>query len=227
LHLVLHLFKHDDLKRFRRNLHVSPATFDALLQQINQHPVFYNQSNSSQMPIPHQLAIVLYRFGHNGNAAGVEAVAQWAGSSAGMVVKATRWVIIAFLALHDQAIRWPSAAEKEEAKEWVEAAACTAWRDGYVLVDGTLVKLAEKPARHGKAYFDCKSNYSLNVQLITLPNLRIVDYVIGHCRSVHDSTAFMDSRTHKEHHQLFRKGEWIWADSAYSIEAWCVTPFKK
>ncbi|KAF8240937.1 hypothetical protein L208DRAFT_1035953, partial [Tricholoma matsutake] len=22
-------------------------------------------------------------------------------------------------------------------------------------------------------------------------------------------------------------GEWIWADSAYPIEAWCVTPYKK
>ncbi|KDQ49003.1 hypothetical protein JAAARDRAFT_102470, partial [Jaapia argillacea MUCL 33604] len=31
----------------------------------------------------------------------------------------------------------------------------------------------------------------------------------------------------KEHRQLFAPGEWIWADSAYPIEAWCVTPFKK
>jgi hypothetical protein len=64
-------------------------------------------------------------------------------------------------------------------------------------------------------------------QLITLPNLRIVDYVIGHCGSAHDSTAFLDSRTVKDRQRLIGTGEWIWADSAYPIEAWCITPYKK
>ena len=30
-----------------------------------------------------------------------------------------------------------------------------------------------------------------------------------------------------EHQRLIGPGEWIWADSAYPVEAWCVTPFKK
>ena len=42
-----------------------------------------------QMPLDEQLAITLFRFGHHGNAASVEAIAQWAGTSAGMVVNAT------------------------------------------------------------------------------------------------------------------------------------------
>ena len=50
----------------------------------------------------------LFRFGHHGNAASVEAIAQWAGTSAGMVVNATRRTITAFLTLHDTVIRWPS-----------------------------------------------------------------------------------------------------------------------
>ncbi|KAF8238496.1 hypothetical protein L208DRAFT_1122207, partial [Tricholoma matsutake] len=62
--------------------------------------------------------------------------------------------------------------------------------------------------------------------LITLPNLRIVDYVGGHCGSAHDSTAFQDSQTVVERQQLIGLGEWIWADSAYPIKAWCVTPYK-
>jgi hypothetical protein len=64
-------------------------------------------------------------------------------------------------------------------------------------------------------------------QLITLPNLRIIDYVIGHCGSTHDSTAFQDSHTVHEKQRLIGRGEWVWADSAYPVEAWCVTPFKK
>ncbi|GAW01816.1 DDE family endonuclease [Lentinula edodes] len=147
----------------------------------------------------------MFRFGHFGNEASVESIAQWAGMSAGTVVNATRRVMVAFLALHDDVIHWPTARMKEEAKEWVEAATCAEWRNGWIFVDGTLIPLAEKPAYHGEAYFDRKSNYSLNVQLITLPNLRIIDY--------------------RQH--LLGPGEWIWADSAYPIEAWCVIPYKK
>lgn len=73
--------------------------------------------------------------------------------------------MVAFLSLHDEVIHWPSEAEKRAAKEWVEAASCAAWRNGLLLIDGTLVPLADKPGYHGEAYFDCKSNYSLNVQV--------------------------------------------------------------
>lgn len=225
---------------------MSPETFNKLLEHIENHPVFISEGSANQMPVGHQLAIALFWFGHYGNAASVESIEQWADVSAGMVVNTTCHVMIAFLALHDDVICWPSAKEKEAAKEWVEAASCAAWRNGWILVDGTLMPLAEKPAYHEEAYFDRKSNYSLNVQvhqlsiisyndvtdlfsvqLITLPNLQIVDYVIGHCGSTHDSTAFNDSCTLINHQQLLGPGEWIWADSAYPIEAWCVTPYKK
>jgi hypothetical protein len=100
-----------------------------------------------------QLVIALYRFGHDGNAASVDGVAQWAGVSAGMVVKATRRVIIAALSLHDSVIQWPTEDEKEEAKAWVEMTSCEAscptWRDGFCMVDGTLIPLFEKPGYHG------------------------------------------------------------------------------
>ena len=92
-------------------------------------------------------------------------MAQWAGCLAGMVVNATRRIIEAFLAYHDEVIHYPSAADKEAAKEWVQAASCTAWRDGWLFVDGTLIPLSDKPGHHGEAYFDRKSNYSLNVQV--------------------------------------------------------------
>ena len=58
-----------------------------------------------QFPIQVQLAVALYQFGHNGNAASVGGVAQWGGISEGEVVKYTHRVIIAFLALHDITIQ--------------------------------------------------------------------------------------------------------------------------
>ncbi|KAJ3531949.1 hypothetical protein NMY22_g7953 [Coprinellus aureogranulatus] len=227
LYLVLVLYRRDDPYRFRRNLRVSPSTFDGILTQIQDHEVFLSTGIRPQLPVDEQLAIALKRFGNFGSNASVEAIAQWAGVSAGMVVAATQRVMEAVLSLHDRHIHWPDARAKEEAKEYVEAATCVAWRDGWVFVDGTLIPLAEKPAYHGESYFDRKSNYSLNVQLITLPNLKIVDYVLGHCGSAHDSSVFMDSRLYRNHQELLAPGEWIWADSAYPIEAWCITPYKK
>jgi len=165
LHLILVSYKEEDPKRFCRNLRVSPETFDGILDIFDGHPIFYNGSNQPQMAVERQLAIGLFRFGHYGNAVSVESVAQWAGCSAGMVVKATRRIIQAVLTFHDQFVHWPGAEEKEAAKEWVEAASCAAWRDGWVFVDGTLVPLADKPGHHGEAYFDRKHNYSLNVQV--------------------------------------------------------------
>lgn len=165
LHLVLVEFKMDDPKRFRRNLRVSPETFDELVSRIAGHPIFSNNSHHPQTPPYIQLAIVLFRFGHDGNAASVESIAQWAGVSAGLVVKCTQRVIVAFLSLHDSVIRWPTEAEKDEAKAWVESASCEDWAGGFCMVDGTLVPLFEKPGHHGEVYFDRKSNYSLNIQV--------------------------------------------------------------
>ena len=166
LHLVLVEYKEDDPRRFRRNLRVSPSTFDELVTRIEDDSIFQNRSNRMQYPVDIQLALALYRFGHDGNAASVEGVAQWAGVSVGLVVKATRRVMVAFLRLHDSIICWPSKAEREEAKCWVESVSCPAWQDGFCMVDGTLVPLFEKPGHHGEAYFDRKSNYSLNVQVL-------------------------------------------------------------
>ena len=74
---------------------------------IATHPIFLNDANVSQRPVSKQLAVVLFWFGHNENAASVKAAAQWAGLSAGTVVNYMHRVIIAFLALHDSAICWP------------------------------------------------------------------------------------------------------------------------
>ncbi len=67
------------------------------------------------------------------------------------------------------------------------------------------------------------NNYT---QLVTLPNLRIIDYVLGPPGSVHDSMAFKESHAYKESDQLFPNGKWLWADSAYGLSLSCVVPYK-
>ncbi|KAH9913822.1 uncharacterized protein BXZ73DRAFT_55313, partial [Epithele typhae] len=165
LHL-LHVLKHERPDKFRESLRINPSTFDRLVTRIQDDPIFQNESHHSQMPVDKQIAIALYRFGHYGNAAGLQAIANWAGCGKGTVDIITRRVMSAILrpSFRLQAIRYPTEEEREEAKTWVEKRSCKAWRDGWCLVDGTLIPLDERPYWFGESYFDRKQNYSLNVQ---------------------------------------------------------------
>ena len=86
------------------------------------------------MPVEEQVAITLYRFGHYGNAASLQAVANWAGIGKGTATLCTRRVMTALLRLdfRVEAVSFPNDIEKEAAKEWVENHSCQAWRDGCV-----------------------------------------------------------------------------------------------
>lgn len=153
---------------FRQELRVSPLTFDKLVAKISGDPVFANNSDNGQMPVEDQVAIVLFRFGHSGNAAGLQKVANWAGVGKGTILLVTRRVMTAILRpeFMGSAVRMPTAVEKEKAKAWVEAHSCRAWRNGWCMVDGTLVALFNRPFWFGESYFDRKCNYSLNIQVL-------------------------------------------------------------
>src|SRR5205085_1718879 len=136
---------------FRSYLRISPTCFDALVSAIEGHEVFQNNSNHSQIPVPQQLAIALYRFGHYGNAASTLKVALWAGVGYGTVQLVTCRVIAAICTerFRRSALRWPSPEAKEAAKTWVEQNSCPGWRNGWLMVDGTLVPLFMWPAFYG------------------------------------------------------------------------------
>jgi hypothetical protein len=78
---------------------------------------------------------------------------------------------------------------------------------------------------------------------VNLPNLKIIDFSYGRTGSTHDSLAFKDTRCFQEHADIFEDGEWIWADSAYTVclfsscqpvskalnqlDNWLTAPYKK
>ncbi|KDQ21342.1 hypothetical protein BOTBODRAFT_123031, partial [Botryobasidium botryosum FD-172 SS1] len=187
--------KHLRPDEFRAEMRVTPGTFDALLTEIEHHSAFSNNSYSAQMPVEQQLAITLYRFGHYGNAVSLRKVAKWAGVGKGTVLLVTRRVMTALLEpeFRKRVVRLPTEEEKEEAMEWVERRSCEAWRGGWCMVDGTLIPLDERPYWYGESYYDRKCNYSLNFQIVSMPNLRIVDFGFGHTGSAHDATAWEDT----------------------------------
>jgi hypothetical protein len=164
---ILHVFKHERPDRFREELRVSPTTFDNLLKKISDDPVFMNNSPNAQTPIETQLGIVLWRFGHSGNAASQQQVADFGDVGKGTVTLITRRVLTALLrpSFINEAVRMPTQAEKDDAKAWVRTHSCKAWRNGWCLVDGTLIPLYDRPHWYGESYFDRKCNYSLNLQV--------------------------------------------------------------
>jgi hypothetical protein len=67
-------FRHDHPDWFQKKLRVLPPVFDRLVDLIEGHHVFQNNSHVPQYPVPVQLAILLVRLGHYGNASSPEYV---------------------------------------------------------------------------------------------------------------------------------------------------------
>jgi len=57
-------------------------------------------------------------------------------------------------------------------------------------------------------------------------NLHIVDYGLGHLGSIRDSYAFQGTQMVKDPGRVIPQDHWIWADSMYPTQTWCVIPFK-
>jgi hypothetical protein len=148
---------------FRSYTRVTPECFGDLVDSIKDHPAFHNNSNNPQMPVDEQAAVALYRFGHYGNAASAMKVALWAGVSYGTVRNITIWVMTALCDPRFRAatMLWSNPEEIERAKTWVESNSCPGWRNGWCMVDGTLVPLFQRPHHFGNTFFDRKFNYSM------------------------------------------------------------------
>ncbi|KAG2335504.1 hypothetical protein BDR05DRAFT_1030502 [Suillus weaverae] len=143
LDLLLSAYKVSCPEFFRSYFRIYPACFDNLVAILAQDGVFYNNSSNPQMPVDRQLAIALYQFGHYGNAASTWKVALQFGVGFGTAILVTSRVMKACCSeqFRTSALQWPNAETKETAKEWVEENSCPAWRDGWLMVDGTLVPL--------------------------------------------------------------------------------------
>ncbi|KDQ28677.1 hypothetical protein PLEOSDRAFT_1015044, partial [Pleurotus ostreatus PC15] len=131
---------------FTQMVRISPTSFSVLLHLIEDHLVFHNNSNNAQKPVEVQLATTLFRMGRYGNAASLEDIARITGSSEGDI--------------------------KEVEKQWIDQhlGFKGLWREGWVMYDGTIIVLFEKPGYEGDAYYTRKGNYGLNAQIGNIPS---------------------------------------------------------
>jgi len=216
---------------FRTFARMFPTTFNKLVTIIAPSPIFANRSlnQEQQISVERQLLVTLYRFGSFGNSASIRQVALWAGIGEGTVVLCTKRVLYAILSsgLREQCISWPGVEERNAYKERVEEIAIPEWRNGWVMIDGTLIPLYTKPSYYGESFFDRKSNYSLNIQIVNTPDRRIIDYALGFVGSCSDSYCWKETRLYKEHSTLLGEGCWAWGDAGYPIQEWLVIPYKR
>ena len=141
----------------------------------------------------------------------------------------TQRVIVAIFSSNLQArhVRWPAEAEKEAAKQWVEAQSIPGFRDGWWMVDGTLIPISEKPRYYGDAFYDRKGRYTISTQIVNTPNRQIIDYATSLNGSRHDTHCFAFTRLSKDHDQLLLEGEWCWSDVGYPLQTWLMIPYKR
>jgi len=164
----LHLLEYwctSNLSQYRRRVRVDPNTFNGIINKIQGHKIFHNNSNTPQAPVKVQLTIFLFHASHYGNTASPEAIGLWAGVSPGMVANCTNCVMLALLSLYDECIYFPTAEEQENAKAWVTAQVCPEWSDRYMMVDSTKFLLFQQPGLHGDTWFDKNWTYSLDCQV--------------------------------------------------------------
>ena len=210
--LILHVYKHHYKREFRKYTRMNPQTFDTLVQCLEGQSVFQNHSSSGQqqLEVLLQVLITLIRVGHYGNGAASSKIALMCGVGTGTVDLCTRRVFEAIQSseLQSRHIRWPTEAEREEAKQQIEQKCrLPEWRHGWCIVDGTLVPLFQKPTFYGEAFFDRKSNYSMNVQIINTPNGQIIDFASGFRGSRNDRHCFKFTRLWNDHEVLLNEGE--------------------
>ncbi|EJD42779.1 hypothetical protein AURDEDRAFT_67179 [Auricularia subglabra TFB-10046 SS5] len=229
LDFVLTVSRRERPDIFRSYFRVDPETFDDLLTSIEDNNAFQNDTERVQIPLDKQLAVTLYRMGHYGNGASLLKLMILSGLGIGTLQLVTRRVQYALSTdeFRKACVHLPDDEEKEEAKAEIERLSCAEWRNGHLLVDGTLAVFYSKPGHFGVSWYDRKSNYSTNVQIISTPDCKIRDFGVGLPGSVHDATAWKATWTYENSASIFQPGEFIWADSAYPLQSWLCAPYKK
>lgn len=221
--IIYRILPNLDENRFRQLLRVNWQTFDFILDLIKDDQVFNGPNSWKQIPVKVQLMIVLYRLGSYGEGASITKVASLFGvGDGGTIMKITERVFKAICRLQEKYLCWPDIDERKEivSKTSHELPFCI----GYV--DGTEIRLAEKPTSDPESYFTRKRQYALKLQVVCDYNFIIRHIVVGYPGSVHDNRIYSRCNLFRNARDHFSQNEWIAADSAYKTTTTVITPYR-
>ncbi|XP_067622211.1 putative nuclease HARBI1 isoform X2 [Eurosta solidaginis] len=213
-----------DEGRFRTITRVSRSTSQVLYDLIKDDEIFNGPRSCKQFSLETQLLVVLYRLGSSGeHPLTISKIASLFGvSDGGAIQNMTNRIFEAILRVRQQFVYWPDSAERQSlvAETFDELPHCI----GYV--DGTEIKLAEKPLDDPEAYFSKKHVYSLKAQAVCDYKLRIRHLVLGFPGSVHDARIYNNCSLVTQASSLFTGAQWLAGDIAYKLTSTVITPFR-
>ncbi|SAM82609.1 uncharacterized protein UBRO_20707 [Ustilago bromivora] len=173
-------------KLFQGAVCMTPDAFQALTYRLSTTNAF--RSTSSFWHVQQQVAVGLYWLGQSGNGGGVHDIAFACGCSRGSVHKWTDRTIAGLYELNSKVVTFATEDKCAKAKAWVaDKSGVEEWSRGWLVVDGTHINLAWKPALNACEHYSYKGDYTFNIALVFLPHsLCIVELVVGHPGSSHD-----------------------------------------
>lgn len=213
-------------KLFRGAVRMTPEAFQALTRRLSRTSAFENISSFRR--VQQQVAVGLYQLGRSGNGGGVWDIAFACGCSWGSVHKWTDRTIAGLNELNNEVVTFATEDERAKAKAWVvDKMGTEAWAQGWLVVDGTHINLAWKPALNAREHYSYKGDYTFNIALVFLPHsLRIVESVVGHPGSSHDARVWASGSGIVAKPRLhLDEGEFVWVDAGYGYSSYTVGPF--
>lgn len=146
--------------QFRALLRTTRTGFKSLVETLQDHPVFSNNSRNPQADPAIQIAVALCRLGSNGNGCSLARVQAMFGIGSGTVVAYTARVVKSLNDLAKQYIVWPDRKRRREIGQMMR-------EEGFPgcvgFIDGTTIPLSQKPGMDGEVYYDRKKRYSKHV----------------------------------------------------------------
>jgi hypothetical protein len=144
---------------------MSRSSFDHLLNIIHSDPIFLSTGRRPQRAVKYQLAIFLMRL----RAETAMCVSTVASIAEGSIYTYVERVSQAFTHIRDEHLHWPGSLRRAAISERM---AVRGFPGCIGVVDGSLIRLAEKPLNHGYNYWSRKKFYavsrSLNLSLVLL-----------------------------------------------------------
>ncbi|POW18213.1 hypothetical protein PSHT_06054 [Puccinia striiformis] len=219
-----YLFSLDD-GRFKQEFRMSQDYFHRLLAEIEDHPVFQNNSNVPQRPVREQLMVTLKRMGMYSNGSLVGMLARFFRISEGTVILYCSRTIEAILSLERKYVTWPDVRERQGIASRISST--TGFRKCVGFIDGNLFPLHEKPSIDPQDYYSRKGYYCLGALVVCDEFRQITYYMTGWPGCCHDTRLWENCELKLNEVELFTPGQYLVADSGFPAETNVVPAFKR
>lgn len=209
---------------FKRKYRVSRDILDRITAAIETNDVFKKgQRGRHQMPVKHQLMVLLHFLGKEGESNGSQRSVFKFGY--GQSEKCRKRVVQALNDIRENYIFWPNEEERGDIAKRIEneffLPNCIS------LMDGTLLPLGIAPSSDDAAdYHGRKFPYSLTVLVINDDKRKIRAYLSGYPGSTHDNRLWRNMKQNQRSDDYFCDNEYIMGDTAFEPSAICVPAYK-